>query len=332
MTEAGQLTRERSAYREVEADLEVRAHQIVAEGVVAVTLASPDGADLPEWGPGAHIDLAMPEGLTRQYSLCGSTASRSEWRIGVLLDPQSRGGSRFVHEELRLGSSVRVRGPRNAFSLLGSPRYQFIAGGIGITPILTMIEAAEARGADWQLLYGGRSRASMAFLDALESFGDRVTISPRDEREGRLDLDSVLSEPREDTLVHCCGPEGLLLDAVQGACQSWPEGSLHIERFSPKAIEEPAPGALETFDVECQRSGVTVTVPAGRSIYEVVEEAGIDVLGSCMEGVCGTCECDVIEGEPDHRDSVLSETERARGDMVMICVSRARSERLVLDI
>jgi ferredoxin-NADP reductase len=213
--------------------------------------------------------------------------------------------------------------------LVSSPRYQFIAGGIGVTPILTMSEAAEARGADWQLLYGGRERASMAFVDQLEQYGDRVTVWPQDE-QGMLDLDSVLSEAREDTLVYCCGPERLL-GAVEEACRPWPEGSLHVERFSAKPIEE-SPDALETFEVECQRSGVTVSVAADQSIYEAADAAGIEVLGSCMEGVCGTCECDVIEGEPDHRDSVLSEAERDRGDMIMICVSRSRSERLVLDI
>jgi ferredoxin-NADP reductase len=289
------------------------------------------GGDLPEWTPGAHIDLLMGPSLVRQYSLCSSTANRAEWRIGVLLDPDSRGGSRFVHDELHVGSTVRVRGPRNAFPLVNTPRYQFIAGGIGITPILTMIEAAEARGADWHLLYGGRARASMAFLDQLEPFGERVIVSPREDRSGRLNLDPVLSDARADTLVYCCGPEGLL-EAVEEQCRAWPEGSVHVERFAAKPAEEPSPDALDTFEVECQSSGVTVTVPAGQSIYEAVEEAGVDVLGSCMEGVCGTCECDVIEGEPDHRDSVLSEAERARGDVIMICVSRSRSERLVLDI
>jgi ferredoxin-NADP reductase len=330
VTETEQATPGKSAYREVEADLEVLSHETVADGVVAVALADPGGADLPEWTPGAHIDLVMGDELTRQYSLCGSTSSRAEWRIGVLLDPASRGGSRFVHDELREGSTVRVRGPRNHFPLVNSPRYQFIAGGIGVTPILTMIEAAEANGADWQLLYGGRERSSMAFIDTLERHGERITVWPQDE-QGMLDLDSVLGEPRENTLVYCCGPEGLL-GAVEEACRAWPEGSLHIERFSAKPLDEPSPDALESFEVECQRSGVTVTVPAGRSIYEVVEEAGVDVLGSCMEGVCGTCECDVIEGEPEHRDSVLSEAERTKGDMIMICVSRSRSERLVLDI
>lgn len=331
MTETDQATRETSAYREVEADLEVVGHEEVADGVVTVALADPGGGDLPGWTPGAHIDLLMGPSLVRQYSLCSSTANRAEWRIGVLLDPESRGGSRFVHEELQVGATVGVRGPRNAFPLVGAPRYQFIAGGIGITPILTMIEAVEARGADWHLLYGGRARGSMAFLDQLERFGGRVTASPREERDGRLDLDSVLTEPREDTLVYCCGPEGLL-EAVEEACRPWPEGSLHVERFSAKPVGEPSAEALESFEVECQRSGVTVSVTADQSVYEAVEEAGVDVLGSCMEGVCGTCECDVIEGEPDHRDSVLSEAERDRGDTIMICVSRSRSERLVLDV
>jgi ferredoxin-NADP reductase len=330
VTEADRATGPKQAYREVEADLEVLRRETVADGVVTLTLADPAGADLPEWTSGAHIDLLLTPSLVRQYSLCGSTSNRAEWHVGVLLDPDSRGGSQFIHEELPEGSTVRVRGPRNHFPLVSSPRYQFIAGGIGITPILTMIEAAEARGADWRLLYGGRERASMAFVDQLGQYGDRVTVWPQDE-QGMLDLDSVLSEPRDDTLVYCCGPEGLL-GAVEEACQPWTEGSLHVERFSAKPLEEPPADALDTFEVECQRSGVTVTVPADRSIYEVVEEAGVDVLGSCMEGVCGTCECDVIEGELDHRDSVLSEAERERGDVIMVCVSRSRSERLVLDI
>ena len=326
----GQATA-RPTFREVEADLEVRRHETAAEGVCTLVLADPDGSDLPEWSPGAHVDLMLTDSLVRQYSLCGSTSERGEWRVGVLRDPNSRGGSQFVHEQLKEGSRVRVRGPRNHFPLVNSERYQFIAGGIGITPILTMIEAAEARGAEWQLLYGGRERASMAYLDELERHGERVSVCPQDEA-GMLDLASVLGEPREDTLVYCCGPEGLL-SAVEDACQPWPEGSLHIERFAAKPqSDEPSPGALETFEVECQRSGLTLTVPADKSIYDVVEEAGLDVLGSCMEGVCGTCECDVIEGEPDHRDSVLSDAEKARGDMIMICVSRSRSERLVLDL
>jgi ferredoxin-NADP reductase len=326
--------RGRPAYREVELDLVVRRRDVSADGVVAVTLVHPDGADLPEWAPGAHIDVMMTPSLVRQYSLCGDTANRAEWRVGVLLDPDSRGGSQFVHDKLHDGTSVRVRGPRNHFPLVSSPRYQFIAGGIGVTPMLPMIAAAEATGAHWQLLYGGRKLSSMAFVDELERYGECVTVCSRDDAGGanfRARLESRLAEPSENTLVYCCGPEGLL-STVEDACKAWPGDSLHIERFSAKALEEPSPDALATFELECQRSGVTLTVPQYKTIYEVCEEAGVDVLGSCMEGVCGTCECDIIEGEGDHRDSVLNDAEKAANDTLMICVSRSRSERLVLDL
>jgi ferredoxin-NADP reductase len=269
----------------------------------------------------------------RQYSLCGDTSNRSEWQVGVLLDPESRGGSQFVHDKLHEGQTVRVRGPRNHFPLVSSPRYLFIAGGIGVTPMLPMIGAAEATGADWRLLYGGRQRSTMAFVDELERHGPRVSICARDVAEGpdfRASLEAALSDPGQDTLVYCCGPEGLLT-AVEEACKAWPENSLHIERFSAKVLEEPA-DALASFEVECQRSGVTLTVTQDKTIYEACEEAGVDVLGSCMEGVCGTCECDMIEGEGDHRDSVLNDAEKEANDTIMICVSRARSERLVLDL
>jgi ferredoxin-NADP reductase len=333
VTATEQETRSRAAYREVEIDLEVRRREVPADGVVTLTLADPDGADLPEWTPGAHIDLQMTPSLVRQYSLCGDTANRAEWRVGILLDPNSRGGSQFVHDKLHEGTTVRVRGPRNHFALVSSPRYQFIAGGIGITPMLPMIDAAEATGAEWHLIYGGRTRSSMAFADELERYGERVDICPRDGQCGsfRANLESVLASPRENTLVYCCGPEGLLT-AVEEGCNHWPEDSLHVERFSAKALEEPSADQPASFEVECQRSGTVLTVPQGKSIYEVCEDAGIDVLGSCMEGVCGTCECDVVEGEPDHRDSVLNDAEKARNETIMICVSRSRSERLVLDL
>ncbi|ORV64209.1 PDR/VanB family oxidoreductase [Mycobacterium gastri] len=334
MTTLEQPTRARPAYREVEIEVQVRRRETVSDGVVALTLAAPDGVDLPEWAPGAHIDLLMTPSLVRQYSLCGDTANRAEWRVGVLLDPDSRGGSQFVHDKLHEGATVRVRGPRNHFPLVGSPRYLFIAGGIGVTPILPMIAAAQAAGADWRLLYGGRTRSSMAFVDELRRHGDRVTVCARDAGDGasfRANLTAALAQPGPNTLVYCCGPEGLLT-AVEQACRTWPEDSLHVERFAAKELDPLAPDSLVTFEVECQRSGLTLTVPQDKSVYQVCEEAGVDVLGSCMEGVCGTCECDVLEGEPDHRDSVLNDAEKARGDVMMICVSRSRSERLVLDL
>lgn len=321
----------RPAYREVELELLVTGREDSADGVVTLTLADPSGADLPEWTPGAHIDLMMTPELVRQYSLCGDTANRAEWKVGVLLDPTSRGGSEFVHNKLHHGSTIRVRGPRNHFALVHAARYLFIAGGIGITPMLPMIAAAEATGADWQLLYGGRTRSSMAYLDQLSRYGDRVTVCPRDEDTAfRATLETVLAEPHPDTLVYCCGPEGLLT-ATEDGCDNWPADSLRVERFSAKAVED-TPDTLASFEVECQRSGLTLTVPLGKTIYEVAENAGLDVLGSCMEGVCGTCECDVLGGDPDHRDSVLNDAEKAAGQSIMICVSRSRSQRLVLDL
>ena len=318
----------RGVGEEVDVEVTVSARREVAEGVVELTLTAPDGTALPSWTAGSHIDLVLEPDLTRQYSLCGSRTEPGTWKVGVLHEPDGRGGSSYVHTRLEEGATVRVRGPRNHFVLQGSPRYEFIAGGIGITPILAMVEEAEARGAEWSLLYGGRSRSSMAFLDRLEG-DERVTIWPQDER-GLLDLDARIATPRPDTLVYCCGP-GALLEAVEERCAGWPEGSLHVERFVAKEVEAPE-GALDSFEVECARSGVTVTVPQGMSVFDAVEKAGVDVIGSCFEGVCGTCETDVLAGAPDHRDSILSSSERACGATMMTCVSRSLDPKIVLDL
>lgn len=316
--------------REFEADLCVRDATIIADDVVSVILTSPAGTSLPAWTPGAHIDLVLDDTTTRQYSLCGSPLDSTTWRIGVLRAPQSRGGSTFVHDRLRPGATVRVRGPRNHFPLVASPSYLFVAGGIGITPLLPMIAEVDAAHAEWTLLYGGRERASMAFLDELSRYGDRVTIAPQDE-VGFLDLDGLLGAPRTATLVYCCGPEGLL-GAVEQTCTSWPGGSLRLERFAPKAIEVHAAGADSEFELVLQRSGLTVHVPPDKSVLEVAIEAGASVLGSCLEGICGTCETEVIDGEVDHRDSVLNDADKASNEFMMICVSRCRSARLTLDL
>jgi ferredoxin-NADP reductase len=316
------------AAREFEADVRVESKQIAADGVVTLTLREPAGSPLPPWTPGAHVDLILSGVPTRQYSLCGDPADHHLWRLGILRDPQGGGGSRFVHDRLQAGDMVRARGPRNNFELVPSARYQFIAGGIGITPILPMIAAAAAAGADWQLLYGGRSRNSMAFLDELACHGDRVTVAPQDET-GLLDLDSLLGVPRPGTLVYCCGPEPLLA-AVEGRCQCWPARSLHVERFAARPMA--APVRAEAFEVELAASELTLTVPPDRSILDVVEAAGVGVLSSCAEGTCGTCETPVLGGVPDHRDSVLTDEERQAGTCMMICVSRSCSGRLVLDL
>ena len=225
----------RTVVHEHEAELLVQKAEVVAEDVVALTLVSPAGETLPSWSPGAHIDLVLADDLVRQYSLCSSPGEDGAWRIGVLRTPDSRGGSQRVHDTLTEGATVTIRGPRNHFPLVAASTYLFIAGGIGITPMLPMIAQAEAAGADWRLLYGGRHRASMAFLPELAQYGDRVTVVPQDEA-GFLDLDGVLGTPQEGTLVYCCGPEGLL-SAVEAKCAKWPSGSLHLERFSAKPQE-----------------------------------------------------------------------------------------------
>lgn len=309
-------------------DLIVTESETLADGVVGLTFENADGGELPEWDPGAHLDLMLTDTLVRQYSLCSDPGDRRRWKIGVLLQPDGRGGSAFVHQQLHVGSTVRASGPRNLFSLQPARHYQFIAGGIGITPIIAMITAADAQGADWRLLYGGRRRSSMAFLDRLQSYGDRVTVWPEDEC-GLLDLDSVLGSPRDGTLVYSCGPEGML-NAVERACGAWPAGTLHTERFT---AEPPAPDPDSApFDVVCDRSGITVRISPEDSILEVLRAKGVNVLSSCMSGICGTCETPVLEGEPDHRDSVLDDEDKAAGDCMMICVSRSRSPQLVLDI
>ncbi|MFF4501451.1 PDR/VanB family oxidoreductase [Streptomyces sp. NPDC001401] len=307
-----------------EAELVVDQREFAADGVLALTLRHPLGEELPAWEPGAHVDVVLGPELERQYSLCGDPADRSVWRIAVLREPDGRGGSAHVHEQLGRGDKVRVRGPRNHFRLETAPRYRFIAGGIGITPILPMLAAAEAAGAEWTLLYGGRTRNSIAFTEELGRYGERVTVAPQDET-GLLDLGSVLDELPEGTLVYCCGP-GPLLDAVEERC---PAERLRVERFSPKAQEV---GENSEFEVELAQSGRTVAVAADVSVLDAVRAAGVEVLFSCTEGTCGTCETDVLDGTPEHRDSVLSDEERQSGETMMICVSRCRGKKLVLDL
>ncbi|NUR32230.1 MAG: oxidoreductase [Catenulispora sp.] len=309
--------------------LSVAARTVEAEGVVGLVLRRPDGADLPSWEPGAHIDVILGD-VERQYSLCGDPADRASWRIAVLREPAGRGGSEYVHAEVRSGTTLTVRGPRNHFQLAPADRYLFIAGGIGITPILPMLAAATIAGADWTLHYGGRTRASMAFAADLTSrFGDRIHIRPQDE-SGLLDVPAILRHPDPKTLVYCCGPAPLLA-AVEEHCEKngWPDPP-RMERFEPRTDIDTTDD--QSFEVVLARSNRALTVHADATILDTVRAAGIEVLYSCTEGTCGTCETDVLEGTPDHRDSVLNPAERAAGDTMMICVSRAATRRLVLDL
>ncbi|MBB2914234.1 ferredoxin-NADP reductase [Streptosporangium becharense] len=306
-------------------DLRIATKTQVADGVVALTLEHPHGGRLPDWTPGAHIDLILPNGLTRQYSLCGDRWDPHTYRIGVLRELDGRGGSAYVHDVLAEGDTVAIGGPRNNFPLAPSERYLFIAGGIGVTPLLPMIYQAELLDADWHLLYGGRTRASMAFTGELARYGERVTLAPQDEC-GLLDLPDRLPQ---GTRVYCCGPAGLL-EALERRAADWPAGSLRTERFVAKDLGTPARD--EPFEVELRRSGLSVTVAPGQSVLQAINDAGVGVLSSCRHGLCGTCETGVLEGEPDHRDALLDDAERAAGDCMFVCVSRSRSDRLVLDL
>lgn len=313
-------------------DLKVAARIEASEGVAAFELAHPDGGDLPPWQPGAHLDVHVSDAggaFVRQYSLCSDPADLSRYRIGVLREVAGRGGSAAVHETLAEGATVTVSWPRNNFRLVPAKSYVFIAGGIGITPILGMVREADRAGSDWRLIYGGRTRKSMAFLDELAAFGDRVMLVPQDVH-GHLDLPGLFGAVRADTLVYACGPEPLLR-AVEENTAHWPKDTLRVERFAPKEIEKPE--TENAFEVEFALSGRTVQIAPDQSILDAAEQAGLPVISSCREGTCGTCETPVITGEIDHRDSVLSASEQEAGRTMMICVSRAQGAcpRIVLD-
>lgn len=317
--------------REYEADVVVAEKVAVADDVVSLRLREVGGHPLPEWEPGAHIDLVMPSGLVRQYSLCGDPDDLGSWRIAVLREPadRSRGGSQYVHLSIDQGTNLRIRGPRNHFRLASATEYVFVAGGIGITPILPMVHQAATAGADWRLIYGGRTIDSMAFLDELEAHGDRVDIWPQD-RRGLIDLAQTIGPPREGALVYCCGPQALL-HAVEKHCADWSAGTLRVERFTAGTAEDETL-INRQFDVELAQQGVTVTVSPDQTVMEAIEAEGIPVMSSCRAGMCGTCETPVLSGLPEHRDDVLTYEEQARNDCMMICVSRSRGDKLVLDL
>lgn len=290
--------------------LTVSSYEPVAEGVVQLRLA---GRDLPRWEPGAHLDLVLPSGLVRQYSLCGDPADSSSYTVATRLVEDGRGGSRELHERVREGVELEVRGPRNRFPLVEAPSYVFVVGGIGITPVLPMLRALPD-GVEWRLLYCGRTRASMPFLAEVEKLGaGRVTVV-----EGRPDLGVLLADVPEGAAVYCCGPDGLMA-AVE---ERFP--AVHLERFAPRATTGGA------FEVELRRSGRTLSVPADSSVLAAVRAELPNTAYSCEQGFCGTCQQRVLEGEIEHRDELLTDAER--GGSMLICVSRARGERIVLDM
>jgi ferredoxin-NADP reductase len=300
----------------------------LAQEVIGLTLEGVDGS-LPPWGPGAHVDVVLPSGVVRQYSLCGPLGSE-RYEIAVLRDLGGRGGSREVHRSLHPGSELNISAPRNRFPLEDAHVYMLIAGGIGITPILSMIEALAERAVPWRLVYGGRSRISMAFLEQLEAWGDKVTVVPQD-RRGMVDLQSEL-HGHQGSAIYVCGP-GPMIAAVQGVVDAWDSPNLHYEQFvaPAEASGQAGAGVASGFEVQLAVGGPVLAVSEEQTILQAFLRAGVDVLFSCEEGTCGSCQTTVLSGEVDHRDALLSDEERA-GQQMLICVSRARSARLVLDI
>ncbi|MDQ0073409.1 vanillate O-demethylase ferredoxin subunit [Variovorax boronicumulans] len=312
----------------------VVAAEDVAQDVRHLRLARLDGLPLPPFTPGAHIDLHLGPNLVRQYSLCGHVGDTSNYSVAVKREPESRGGSKAVHDDLHQGSQLEISAPRNNFSSAKDARHSIlVAGGIGITPMLCMAHELHGRGKSFELLYFCRSPAHAAFLQTLQQgpFAERCRFFFGLDRDAVAStLDEALARPIDGAHVYLCGPRPFM-DLVQELARpNWSEDSIHLEYFSSDALALSKPS--EVFEVELARSSLTLRVGQDETIADAVRNAGVAVETSCEQGVCGTCITQVIDGLVDHRDSFLSSAERARGDCMAICVSRARSARLVLDL
>lgn len=310
-------------------DVQVRSTRVVAQDITAFELFALHG-ELPAWQPGSHIDVHLPSGTIRQYSLCGEP-DRAGYQVAVLEQPAGRGGSVEVHRELRAGQNVRISAPRNNFSLTEQPGYTFVAGGIGITPILSMIRKVQAQGGEWTLFYAARTQNHAAFLDELRELDPTRVMLLREDVEGRMDLDAVVTASA-GTAVYCCGPGGLMDALGEKMHLAGREEQLFLERF---AAAPAAPAQADTqggFTVELARSGGSVEVGADESVLEALRRSGLEHASSCEMGICGTCEANVLEGEVDHRDDLLTDAEKASNSCMMTCVSRACGAKLVLDL
>lgn len=286
-----------------------------------------DGVRLPPAEPGAHIGLKLPNGTERQYSLYTIAETDRCYRVAVKRDPASEGGSRYLHDVMRVGDVIDVVPPRNNFPLAESGgEAVFIAGGIGLTPILAMVERLEALRRPWSLHYAGRAREEAAFLDRLASW-PQVKLHFDDEQGGVLPIASIAAAAAADAHLYCCGPAPMLA-AFEAACAGRPDGHVHVEYFTQKHASSTEGG----YTVQCAVAGIDIVVEPGQTILHAVQAAGIDVPSSCEEGVCGACETRVIAGVPDHRDALLSDSERAAGNTMFICCSGSKTPRLVLDL
>ena len=302
----------------------------VAEGILVLRLASLDGSALPAWMPGTHLEVALPSGLVRHYSLCGDPADRSSYRIAVLREQPGRGGSAELFAMAEVGLELDVRALRNRFRMREAPHSLLIAGGIGITPLLPMAASLARRRKSFELVYTGRDRRSMAFTDEVAALpGSRLLESSRD---GRPDLGALLASAPDGTAVYGCGPTGMIAALRSLAVAEGDRIQVYTEAFEGGEPEAEAHGPDRPVVVELARSGATVRVEPGETVLHAVRGLVPSAPSSCEQGWCGTCETRVLDGEPEHRDRVLTDGERECGDTMMICVSRARSERLVLDL
>jgi vanillate O-demethylase ferredoxin subunit len=301
--------------------------RLEAEGVLTFALEALPGERLPAFGAGAHIDLQLPGGLVRQYSLTNASDGR-RYEIAVALDAEGRGGSRWLHERARVGEVWRISAPRNSFPLAEQAASSvLLAGGVGVTPILAMARRLQALGRPWRVLYAARRRAAAPFLDALVALGGEVRLHFDDEAGALFDVAAAVSAAPLDAHLYCCGPAGMIA-AFEAAVVGRPADRVHVERFGPA----PAPSGAGGLVVELARSGLTLAVGPEQTILEAVLAAGVKAPSACRNGVCGTCETRVLEGVPDHRDLILSPAERAGGASLMICCSRALTPRLRLDL
>lgn len=304
--------------------------RLIAQDIKQLDLTPTDGRALPPVEPGAHLDLWLPNGQVRQYSIVARREDGASYRIAVLRDPNSRGGSAYVVETVEDGQVLGISAPRNHFALdEGADDYVLIAGGIGVTPLIPMARRLSERGKPFAFHYLSRSRERAAFLDVLQAKPlNRHLGLHFDDAQGRPDLAKMIGPPRTGRRIYVCGPSGLI-DAVLDAAREWPSDAVRFERFTRDAAE---PGAGAAFEVELTRSGQVVSVGPEETILDALDKAGVAVESVCKEGICGSCMVPMLSGEADHRDSVQTEAEQQANDYICVCVSRAISPRLVLDL
>lgn len=304
-----------------------------ADDIISVELRPVPGTEFPAFTAGSHIDLHLPNGMERSYSLCNDSAERGRYVVGVLKDRASRGGSRCVHEQLRVGMKLPITAPRNNFALHEDAGHTvLLAGGIGVTPMLCMARRLKAAGLPFEMVYAARSRAGAAFLAELQALGMPLTLHFDDEAGGPPDLSALLSRRAPDGRTHyyACGPT-VMLDAFEKICAELGHENAHVERFAAKEVAASS-DAKSSYVVNLAKSGRSITVTGEKSLLDTLLDEGVDVDHSCCEGVCGSCETRVLAGEPDHRDSILSAKERASNKVMMLCVSGCKSSTLTLDL